>query len=123
MNKIAINRGRSKTIRVPVICKDGSTCVLSDDDIIRFAVKAHEDGEALIKKTLEYDKENNKATLNLVPSDTADMDCDRYFYDIGVDFANGDYRDIISWAEFEVLPSAAGKEPRTSKGCESNENI
>ena len=44
MNEINIHRGRSKTIRVPVIYKDGTACTLTGYDYIFFAVKADKDG-------------------------------------------------------------------------------
>lgn len=108
MNEINIHRGRSKTIRVPVIYKDGTACTLTGYDYIFFAVKADKDGETLIKKMLSYDSGSNKATLSLIPEDTAGLEIDRYFYDIGVCFSDGNYKDIISWGEFNVLPSAGG---------------
>lgn len=97
MNEINIHRGRSKTIRVPVIYKDGTACILSEGDYIFFAVKADKDGETLIKKMLSYDSGSYKATLSLIPKDTAGLEIDRYFYDIGVCFSDGNYKDIISW--------------------------
>lgn len=112
MNEINIHRGRSKTIRVPVIYKDGTACILSEGDYIFFAVRAGRDGEVLISKMMTYDSESNKATLTLKPEDTEELEIERYHYDIGVSFNDGGYKDIIKWAEFNVLPSAGGVEVR-----------
>lgn len=112
MNEINIHRGRSKTIRVPVIYKDGTACILSEGDYIFFAVRAGRDGEVLISKMMTYDSESNKATLTLKPEDTEGLEIERYHYDIGVSFNDGGYKDIIKWAEFNVLPSAGGVEVR-----------
>ena len=112
MNEINIHRGRSKTIRVPVIYKDGTACILSEGDYIFFAVRAGRDGEVLISKMMTYDSESNKATLTLKPEDTEGLEIERYHYDIGVSFNDGGYKDIIKWAEFNVLPSAGGDEVR-----------
>ncbi|MBQ8134924.1 MAG: hypothetical protein IJ192_11050 [Clostridia bacterium] len=46
--------------------------------------------------------------MTLKPEDTADLEVDRYHYDIGVVFLDRNYREIIEWAEFDVLPSAGG---------------
>lgn len=112
MNEINIHRGRSKTIRVPVIYKDGTACILSEGDYIFFAVRAGRDGEVLISKMMTYDSESNKATLTLKPEDTEGLEIERYHYDIGVSFNDGGYKDIIKWGEFNVLPSAGGVEVR-----------
>lgn len=110
MNEFSVHKGRTKKIRVPVVYKDGTACKLVDGDVIRFATKTAENSVILFEKTLEYDKSNDKAILTFDPEDTADLPCGDYYYDIGVDFADGGYKDIIEWAKFHVLPSAAGKE-------------
>jgi len=104
-NHIDLRRGRSVLIEAPLCYKDKSPIELENGDIVRFAVRSSADGELLIDKTMIA--ANGKVSLTLTPADTASLELGNYYYDIGIDFLDGTFYDLVEWAEFDLLPSAS----------------
>lgn len=104
-NRIRLRRGRSALIQAPLVYSDGSALELESGDVVRFAVRSGADGELLISKTMV--QADGKASLELAPSDTSSLELGHYYYDIGIDFSDGTFYDLVEWTGFDLLPSAA----------------
>lgn len=110
-NKIIIHRGRSYIIIVPVVYEDGTAVAISSsEDVIRFSVRRQTEGPVVINKVMSYDNETGTASVELTPADTKDLQLGYYHYDIGVDFSDGSFFDLVEWSEFNLLPSASQHE-------------
>lgn len=95
---IQIYRGTSYSRNIRIFYQDGTEYELENNDKIIFGVKSsiNADNENyIIKKVLtSNDKTDNGYLLSLTPEDTNLIPCS-YAYDIGIQFANGDYQIII----------------------------
>lgn len=89
---ITFTRGDTFRVAIDITDADGNIFTPSDGDIIRFAMKKYySDTECLIEKVIP----NDTLILELEPSDTKNLDCGRYVYDIELTYANGDVDTFI----------------------------
>lgn len=107
---INIPRGTSFSFGIVIQTDNGTEYELQNSDLIRFGVKkSTRSSTFLIYKTLtsaDYDTENECYVLNIVPDDTIGLtENERYFYDIGLQTAGGDYYMIIPASRFNVMPA------------------
>lgn len=81
-------------------------------DIMTFVAKEQpkKSMPAALKKTLEYDSEAGAFRLHFDPEDTADLECwpdMEYWFDIGLEFANGDFCTVIEMDRLRIMPANA----------------
>lgn len=97
-NNITLTRGDSASISVALKNPDGTDYILQSGDELLFTVKYNcitED--IIIQKDISTD-----GIINLVPSDTAALLYDIYFYDVQLTKANGDVNTVIPPRDFIV---------------------
>lgn len=107
--KVKINldifRGTSFYGAITLKDENGNLFLISNNDKIIFGIKRDRfnvDGEYILKKILTSDNEiNGVYTFTLTPEETSLFPC-QYWYDVGVQFANGDFEIVIPCSEFNV---------------------
>lgn len=103
INEIHLPRGTTAEFGVKIKYEDGTDYPYSEGDTLRFGVKLDvNDAECAIEKTAEYDSESGEYVIALEPSDTSELDFDRYIYDIGLETSAGDYYMVVPAAWFYV---------------------
>lgn len=113
-NKIRIPRGTSFSASVRLQYDDGTDYPYSSGDAVRFGVKFDpEDIEYAILKTCTYDSEAGVYQVNLTPEDTAALNFGRYWYDVGLQTAAGDFWQIVTADYFEITVAVTKKEVAT----------
>ena len=84
-NIVVMNRGDSYTFNVNVLdtAEESGEYIFSEDDVIYFGVMLpHQKFEdAIIKKVIKLNHDDS-VTINLVPSDTVDLEPGIYYYTI-----------------------------------------
>ena len=89
---------------------NGQQLVLSEGEKIIFGVKSHYTGDYILKKVFtSADEVNGKYPLNLTPEEM-DILPERYYYDVSVHTADGQFIKIVPESLFEVLESVTRKE-------------
>ena len=119
MNEIVITENvqhlkvfQGNTLYLTIVLTDetGSTYHLAIGDKLIFGVKRHNDSAYIIKKVLTSANElNDRYTFALTPENMSITPC-RYTYDIGLQFANGDFKTVVSPSIFKVVGVSARKE-------------
>ncbi len=88
----------------------GQQLVLSEGEKIIFGVKSHYTGDYVIKKVFtSADEVNGKYPLNLTPEEM-DILPERYYYDVSVQTADGQFIKIVPESFFDVYESITRKE-------------
>lgn len=106
-NDIKIYRGNTAIFKIGVNIS-GEPYTLQDGDFIRFSVKSNENN-MLIEKFLinaDYDDDGELA-IKFNPEDTINMHNGSYFYDCGLQLANGEFYTFISKSSFTILETIA----------------
>ena len=107
MRRISMIRGTSQNIDIVLTDTEGNPYLLTGNELLRFGVKKHPNNNAhlLIKEITKNDSvEEGTYTLNLVPSDTENMDLGILFYDVGLQ-SGEDYYNVIECSEFQLRPN------------------
>lgn len=98
---VKIIRGTTNTFNITVTDASGNLYSLASGEKLLFGVKKkHTDEEYLILKTVT-DGTNGVYTVTINPDDTEDLDCNRYFYDVGIQSGTAFYN-VIEASVFEV---------------------
>ena len=74
-----------------------------ENDTVRFGLAPGRHSQPVISKTMSY--ESGEYTVELTPTETAQLNADeRYWFDIGVQTANGEYYRAVPCSEIWVIP-------------------
>lgn len=108
-NVIDIPRGTTHTIEIKLYDDSGNRYTPANGDVLRFGVKhSPDDAECCISKVGVYD--SGSYTITLAPEDTANLMMDeRYWYDIGLQTASGDFFQVVEVSPFNVLKAITQK--------------
>lgn len=108
-NEIYIPKGTTCKIYVSIE-ENGEPYEPESGDVVRFGVKLEPEGTNFdISKTADYDSETGQYVISLAPADTAGLQMDeRYWYDIGLQTADGDYYMIVRASYFYVTKAITG---------------
>ena len=104
MQEINIPRGTTMCLGIEIKNEDGTAYTPASGDILRFGVKLDpDDNSYVIGKTGDYDSTRGCYTVMIEPEDTASLLMDeRYWYDVGVQTADGDYYMVVEASPFNV---------------------
>lgn len=103
---IEIVRGTTNAFEIPITDADGNPYTLNDGETFVFALKRHYKGsERVLIKTIT-EGENGVYSLILKPSDTIDLECGRYYYDVGLQMGN-DFFPVIPISQFDIKPNVS----------------
>lgn len=110
---ISMVRARTQTFDIALTDADGADYVLQTGEKLIFGIKKnYNDTDYLLKKILTSENATNTTgvyTLTLVPDDTANMSCDQYCYDIGLQSGN-DYYSVIDCSHFKLTHNVTKRE-------------
>lgn len=100
---IAIIRGTTNTFSISISDASGNPYVLQSGDTIRFGVKSFQNNATYdISKTLtSASRVGDVYQFTISASDTINLACGGYFYDIGLQNSNG-YFNIIECSNFTI---------------------
>lgn len=102
--RIEIVRGTTNTFAITVTDANNDLYTLADGEVIKFGIKRKkEDADPIFVKTA-ITGENGVYAIVLAPSDTAELPCGKYMYDVGLQ-SGGAYHSIIEPNVFEILPN------------------
>lgn len=106
-----VPRGTSYNFSVALKYDDGTEYAYNSTDVVRFGIKLTPDSDSYdVYKEASYDTESGCYVVALSPEDTADLLMgERYWYDIGLQTAEGDYYMVIQSAPFNVLKAVTRK--------------
>ncbi len=109
---ISIIRGTTNDFSLSIEDENGEQYTLKDGEKIIFGVKSNaENSDYDIVKTLtSADMVDNAYTIKLIPDDTLGLPFGQYYFDIGLQTANGDYYMIIPCSQCLILPAVTQKE-------------
>lgn len=99
---IFITRGDSGYIDFDLTNEDGSPIDL-ENAVVRCQVReAPNDGVLLFDGIVEID--GTKATWHIVPENTKTAPHDDYYWDVQVEYANGDVFTFVPYSYFKIMP-------------------
>lgn len=109
---INIIRGTTNDFSLSIEDENGEQYTLKDGEKIIFGVKSNaENSDYDIVKTLtSADMVDNAYTIKLTPTDTAELAFGRYYFDIGLQTADGNYYMVIPCSEFYIKKAVTSKE-------------
>ncbi len=98
------------TVLLADIINDSSYQLATGDKLI-FGVKRNKNSSSfVIKKTLtSADEFDGQYTFSFTPEDMNIFPC-RYYYDVGLQFADGGFETVVHPSRFRVIGTVAGKE-------------
>ena len=98
------------TVLLADIINDSSYQLAAGDKLI-FGVKRNKNSSSfVIKKTLtSADEFDGQYTFSFTPEDMNIFPC-RYYYDVGLQFADGGFETVVHPSRFRVIGTVAGKE-------------
>lgn len=101
MQNIEMVRGTTHAVAIQLADELGDVYTLSDGEVLRFGVKqTHNSTGYLIEKALTVDDLRDGAyVMALKPSDTEDLACGRYCYDIGLE-SGEDFYNVVKCSDF-----------------------
>lgn len=104
IQEINIPRGTTMCLGIEIKNEDGTAYTPANGDVLRFGVKLDPtEATYVISKTGTYDSSAGYYTVDLSPEDTASLAMDeRYWYDAGLQTADGDYYMVVEASPFNV---------------------
>lgn len=107
--KIEIIRGTSNTFSIEVSDVYGRPYVLEDGESIIFGIKKKpEDDRVIFVKTATASEVEGNYIVSIEPADTAELDCGRYAYDVGLKTATG-FFNVIEPNPFMIQPNVTSR--------------
>lgn len=105
-NEISIVRGTTNIFGIAVKNPNGDPYVISDGQVLVFGLKRRaKDEERVLLKKITSMTEAGVYYLELLPSDTADLETGKYYYDIGLQHGDSVFYNIIPASTFQILPN------------------
>ena len=100
-NNITIIRGTSNTFDIPITDANNNPYVLQDGEFIIFGLKKKpKDTECVLTKTIE-EATDGAYILKLMPTDTLELECGKYSYDVGIQ-SGDDFYNVIEPSDFTI---------------------
>ncbi len=109
---ISIIKGTTNKFALTITDADGKPYALQNGDKIIFGVKLNSESSdyLLVKRLTKADVTDGACMISLVPEDTAALTHGRYFCDIGLQTADGDYYMVVPCCEFYINRAITQKE-------------
>ncbi len=106
-----IVRGTTQSIVVTILNEDETIYKLQSGDKLIFGVKLNpENSEYDIKKVIETADSEGNCVISLIPEDTNGLAFGKYFFDVGLQTADGDFYMIIECDDFIIAKAVTAKE-------------
>lgn len=103
---LSIVRGTSNVFGLAITNADGTPFVLEDNQTLVFAVKKNpKKYDRVLVKKVSHSVEEGIYYLELFPSDTTDIEPGRYYYDVGLQYGESVFFNVIEASVFEIKPN------------------
>lgn len=103
---ISVVRGTNNVFGLVVTNADGSPFKIADNQVLVFGVKKDcNNAKCILLKKILHTVEEGTYYLEIVPSDTCELDTGRYFYDVGLQEGENTYFSVIETSVFEIKPN------------------
>ena len=103
--KLAIVRGTTNSFGISVFGVDGKPYVLEENQVLVFGLKRKlTDNERVLIKTIT-NKVDDAYLLELTPEDTANLETGKYYYDVGLQYGDSVFYNVIEASGFEIKPN------------------
>ena len=100
---LSIVRGTSNVFGLAITNADGTPFVLEDNQTLVFAVKRKlKDEDRVLIKKVTHSVEEGTFYLELFPSDTMDLDIGKYYYDVGLQYGESGFFNVIEASVLEI---------------------
>lgn len=113
MQNLSIVRGTSFPFSVKLTDALGERLVMDEGDKLLFGVKRFpEHKKYQFLKTLtkdDYNPDLGGYVFEIKPDDTKDFVFDKYYYDVGLQTAEGDFYTVIECSVLEIRPNITSK--------------
>lgn len=104
-------RGTTQNIVVTIQNEDGTTYKLQSGDKLIFGVKLNpENSEYDIKKIVQNADSEGNCVISLIPEDTVGLAFGKYFFDVGLQTADGEFYMIVECDDFIIAKAVTAKE-------------
>lgn len=109
---LKIIRGTTQSLLVTITDETGETYKLQSGDVLRFGIKRNwQDTDYDVCKEITSDNmQDNGYIIALAPEDTLDLPAEGYYFDVGLQTADGDYYMIIPCDKCVIAPAVTQKE-------------
>ena len=109
---ISVIRGTTNDLNLSIEDEKGEQYTLKDGEKIIFGVKENAENSDynIVKMLTSADIVDGICTIKLTPTDTAELAFGQYYFDIGLQTADGDYYMIVPCDEFCVCKAITAKE-------------
>lgn len=110
---LEIVRGTTKNLFITITDNSGEYYTLQNGDKIIFGIKSHYTNSNYdIYKIADISNKQgeNNYLISLSPADTINLEAGRYYYDVGLQTADGDYYMIIECDICCIKPAVTQKE-------------
>lgn len=76
-----------------------------ENDVVKFGLASDRNGQAIIEKTMSYDSQSGEYSVELTPTETAQLTADeRYWFDVGLQTSDGKFYRVIPITEIWITP-------------------
>ena len=109
---IIIIRGTTQNLLITITDEVGEIYKLQDGDVLRFGIKRNwQDTDYGVCKEITSDNlQDDGYIIALAPEDTLNLLAENYYFDVGLQTADGDYYMIIPCSQCVILPAITQKE-------------
>lgn len=109
---ISIIRGTTNEFSLSIKDESGEQYTIESSEKIIFGVKENAENSDynIVKVLTSTDVVDDTYTIKLTPEDTAELPFGRYYFDVGLQTADGDYYMIIPCDEFCICKAITVKE-------------
>ena len=109
---ISIIKGTTNEFNLSIEDESGEQYTLKDGEKIIFGVKENAENSDydIVKMLTSADVVDSTYIIKLTPADTSSLQFGRYYFDVGLQTAGGDYYMIVPCDEFYVCKAITAKE-------------
>lgn len=101
---IEIVRGTSNTFEISITDSNDEQYNMTEGEVLVFGVKRKGNQEEVVILKKATESVDGVCTIEIDPSDTANLETGRYVYDVGLQ-SGGDYFNIIGQSQFNIQPN------------------
>jgi hypothetical protein len=107
---LSIIRGTTNTLSLTIEDENGELYKLKDSEKIIFGVKSNAENSDYDICKIATEAVDSTYIINITPEDTAGYPFGRYYFDVGLQTADGNYYMVIPCSEFYIKKAVTSKE-------------
>ena len=109
---ISIIRGTTQSLFITITDEAGEIYKLQNGDVLRFGIKrSWQDTDYDVHKEITSDNlQDDGYIIALAPEDTLNLPAENYYFDVGLQTADGGYYMVIPCSRCVIMPAITQKE-------------